>query len=88
MPDKKIVGIHNFLFFVEKFFDGTSENCNCCKFFPLRHFGDVLFTPNYSCYNLIVDIIYFCNTSHIGFPSISPDVDLNKYYLDINEVKG
>ena len=28
MADKKIVGIHNFSFFVEKFFRGTSENCN------------------------------------------------------------
>ena len=28
MPDKKTVGIHNFSFFVEKFFGGTSENYN------------------------------------------------------------
>ena len=31
MFDKKIVGTQNFLFFVEKFFDGTSENCNLKK---------------------------------------------------------
>ena len=28
MLDTKIVSIYNFSFFVEKFFDGTSENCN------------------------------------------------------------
>ena len=59
----------------------------CCEFFPLRRFGDALFAPNYGCYDLIVDFIYFCNMSRIGFLSISPDVDSNKCYLDINKVK-
>ena len=31
MPDKKTVGIHNFSLCVEKYFDGTSENCNLQK---------------------------------------------------------
>ena len=31
MPNIKIVGMHNFSFFVEEFFGGTSQNCNLYK---------------------------------------------------------
>ena len=31
MAHKEIVGIHNISFFVEKFSNGTSENCNLQK---------------------------------------------------------
>ena len=61
---------------------------NCCEFFPLRRFGDALFAPNSGCYDLIVNIFYFCNASRVGFLSISPGVDSNKCYLDINKDKG
>ena len=40
MPDKKIVGIHNFSFFVEKFFRCYLKKLQFVeKLIPLVHFG-------------------------------------------------
>ena len=68
----------------------VSETFVCCEFFPLKRFGDALFAPNYGCYDLIVDIVLFISATRLVLASslISPDVDSNKCYLDINEVKG